>query len=295
MGTGAAALAVTAIGATTAHATDRHPDAAGHTSYQSSPGAGKNNADSCRFSLDGDTWMSAAQFRTGALASDRTGNVHIAVRGGEGDTCTVSLASYGAQGSTWQTSGKQVLLDFDTVTVAHRVTDTLDITVPGPDCFAQIDLYVGDTKHDGVSADLPEGPDHPVFGNGLIAAWHGGTKTCDTTQPSQPASVPPASTPTPSTSAPSTPASTPAPSTSVPSTPTASAPPATTAPAATPVATSSSSTPTALPSPSKSEGGSLAHTGSSNAVPLAAGAAALLAAGGGLFAATRRRQAARKH
>jgi hypothetical protein len=132
VGAGAAALAVTAIGATTAQASGRHPDAGGHTSYQSTPTAGKNDADSCRFSLDGNTYVSAGEFRTRALVPGSDGKAHIAVRAGRDRTCTVSLASYGAQGATWQTSGKQVFQDFDTVTVAHHATGTLDINVPGP-------------------------------------------------------------------------------------------------------------------------------------------------------------------
>ncbi|MFF4903096.1 LAETG motif-containing sortase-dependent surface protein [Streptomyces sp. NPDC001068] len=286
VGAGAAALAVTAMGVTAAHAAG--------TGYQPTPTAAKNDAGSCRFSLDGHTWVSAAQFRTGALVPSGDGKVRIAVRGAQDHTCTVSLASYGAQGATWQTSGKQVFQDFDTVTVAGHESDTLDITVPRPGCFAQIDLYVGDTRHDGVSGDLPEGPDHPAFGNGLIAAWHGGTQTCAATPSTPPASTPAASVPPASTP----PASTPSDSSSAP-TPLASVPPVSTPtytpPSSTAAATTPAATATAAAISSESTGGSLAHTGSSDTVPLVAGAAVLLAAGGGVFVAARRRQAARKH
>ncbi|MER7929820.1 LAETG motif-containing sortase-dependent surface protein [Streptomyces sp. NPDC096057] len=283
VGAGAAALAVTVMSTTAAHA-------AAHTAYQSTPTAAKNDADSCRFSLDGHTWASAAQFRTGALVPTGDGKVSITVRAARDHTCTVALASYGAHGATWQTSGKQVFQDFDTVTVAGQESGTLTTTVPGPGCFAQIDLYVGDVRHDGVSGDLPEGPDHPVFGNGLIAAWHGGTQTCAAT-PSAPAeSTPSASNPV---------ASTPQGSTSSAPTPLASVPPVSsptpTPLSPTPAAPMPSTTATAAAISSDSVGGSLAHTGSSNTVPLVGGAAILLAAGGGLFVAARRRRAASKH
>ncbi|MFJ8988831.1 hypothetical protein ACIRQH_00370 [Streptomyces sp. NPDC102279] len=238
-------------------------------------------------SLDGHTWGSADQFRTGALVPTGDGKVRIAVRDARHHACTVSLASYGGQGPTWQTSGKQVFQDF--VTVAGQDSDTLDITVPRPGCFAQIDLYVGDTKHDGVSGDLPEGPDHPAFGNGLIAAWHGGTQTCEATPSTPPASTPPASSP---------PASTPSASSSAP-TPLASVPPVST-PTSTPSSSTAEATTPAATVPgaatsSASVDGSLAHSGSSNTGPLVVGAAVLLAAGGGVFVAARRRQAAREH
>ncbi|WP_327122055.1 LPXTG cell wall anchor domain-containing protein [Streptomyces sp. NBC_01341] len=298
MTTTTAVLAVTAIGATTAHADGHRTRGSDHTRYQSTPTAGKNDAAFCQFSPDGDTWMSAAEYRTNALRTGTDGTVQIGVRGIRRDhPCTVSLASYGAHGATWQTSGKQAFQDFDTVTVGRHEHATLDITVPAPECFAQVDLYVGNTKHDGKSGDLPEGPNHPVFGDNLIAAWHGGTRTCEAA-PTKPPATAPATTP-PATAPATTPPAT-APATTPPATATAPAttPPATTtAPATTPPATTpASSTAAAAPSTSDSGNGSLAHTGSSNAVPVAAGTAAvLLALGGGLFVTARRRKVAREH
>ncbi|MEU4173446.1 LAETG motif-containing sortase-dependent surface protein [Streptomyces sp. NPDC026665] len=286
IGTGAAALAVSAVGATNTYAADQQARGARGDTYQPSSNAARGATSPCQFTLDGNTWISAAETRTSRLTPDSDGKVHIGVRAGSADPCTASLASYGAQGPTWQTSGKQVFVDFDTATLAHGATDTLDITVPGPECFAQIDLYRGDTKHDGKTGDLPEGPHHPVFKDDLIAAWHGGTKTCATSQ--SPAPAEPSATPTPTESS-ITPTPTESSITPTPTEPSATPTPrpATTAPG---LAESSSSA-AAVPSPSKRPSSSLAETGSSNTVALAAGAVFLLAGGAGVVVVARRRQA----
>lgn len=205
-------------------------------------------------------------------------------------SCTASLASYIAHGPTFATSGQQVFVDFDTVTVKKGQTDSLDIAVPDEGCFAQIDLYRGAVKFDGnpaagdglVHGDLPKGPDHTVIKDKLIAAWNGGTKDCTTTEsqppsPSAPASVPPS---VPESTPPASESSTPTPSASE-STPESATP--------TP-ADSESTTPATAPSPNGG-GGDLAETGGGGSGVLIGGAAVLLAGGAAIVVATRRRRA----
>ncbi|NUQ99521.1 MAG: LPXTG cell wall anchor domain-containing protein, partial [Streptomyces sp.] len=189
-------------------------------------------------------------------------------------------------GPSFATSGEQVFVDFDSVTVKQGQTDSLDIAVPDAGCFAQIDLYRGAVKFDGkpdakdgfVHGDLPKGPDHPVIKDKLIASWNGGTKDCTSTE-SQPPSSPPATTP--ASEQPSTPAS---------PTPTPSASESTPSSTDTPVASAS----TTVPAATQSSGGGLAETGGgSNSGLIAGGAAALLAAGGAIVVVARRRRTAR--
>nr|BFD87960.1 hypothetical protein StreXyl84_73610 [Streptomyces sp. Xyl84] len=273
--------------------------------FHPNPNAAGSRVDSpCQFSVNGHDWLPSSEARKLSLASGADGKLHIGVRAGKWDSCTVSLAAYLTHGPTWQTSGKQEFLDFDTVKVSHGATGQLAITAPGKDCFTQIDLYRGDVKHDGKTADLPEGPNHPVFTGNLIAAWQGGSTVCQVPEtpstpptvpsPSTSASTPPAestpptgttppATPTPTASQPSAPG-TPTPSASAPSTPPASS--STSPAAAVPV--------TARPSQSSDSSTPLAETGSSNTVPLTAGAAALVAVGAGAFVVARRRRAAQK-
>ncbi|WP_406176777.1 hypothetical protein [Streptomyces sp. NBC_00996] len=292
LGTGAAALALSAA-TTTASATDRPggdgwDKAAG--GYAPGQGAGTATAtDRCQFSLDGTNFYDSVRVDDENLKPTDDGKVHIKVRtASDADTCTASLAAYRTHGATFKTSGVQVFHDFDTVTVKPGATDSLDISVPDAGCFAQIDLYRGAVKFDGTydandgfeHGDLPAGPDHAVIKDKLITAWNGGKKDC-TTQPTTPqkppASTPPAQTPgTPTESTPAPPTSPSAPETS-----------------ATPSA-SESTTPSA-PSPNGGEStppGDLAETGGGNTLPIAAGAVAVLAAGATITVATRRRRAA---
>ncbi|MFB7294019.1 hypothetical protein [Actinacidiphila glaucinigra] len=273
LGTGAAALTVLTVGSTTAFAAGQQPSAR-QGAFQPSPNTAKNQAPECRFSLDGRTWIPAAKVQSSDLIVGSDRKVRIDVSANGGGSCTVSLASYGAQGPTWQTSGKQVFQDFATVSLAHGATGSLTISVPEPECFAQIDLYRGNVKHDGITAPLPEGPDHPVFNNDLITAWRGGTHTCTPTPPaSNTPSTPPTTTP------PSTPATSPTPSASSPT------------PSTTPTPSLSTSPPAATTPPPPTAGGPLAETGSSTTTLLTAGAALLLTTGGiVLTTITRRRR-----
>lgn len=297
LGTGAAALVLCAVSAPTSWATGT-PGGDGWKSggtYKPGTGAGTETVtDRCQFSLDGTSFYDSVKVDDQNLKPTDDGKVHIKVRtAGDATTCTASLASYLAHGATFATSGEQVFVDFDTVTVKPGQTDTLDIAVPDAGCFAQIDLYRGAVKFDGdldakdgfEHGELPKGPDRPVIKDKLIAAWNGGTKDCTTT-PSEPPASP---TPTPTPSAPAE----------------ESTPPATEPASESPTPTPSASTTTSTPTPSASEsttapattpngGGDLAETGAnSNTGPLAIGAAVLLAGGAGIVVATRRRKAAR--
>nr|WSY53192.1 LPXTG cell wall anchor domain-containing protein [Streptomyces sp. NBC_00886] len=297
LGTGAASLALAAasVGAASgAWATSGQGgggdgwESGGH--YRPGSGAGTvTETEGCQFSLDGTGFYDSVKVDDQNLKPTDDGKVHIKVRtSGDAATCTASLASYIAHGPTFATSGEQVFVDFDTVTVKKGQTDSLDIAVPDEGCFAQIDLYRGAVKFDGnpaagdglVHGDLPKGPDHTVIKDKLIAAWNGGTKDCTTTESESPSPSAPASVP--------------------PSTPSASE---STTPAATPSASESTSTSTPAPADSESStapaaatpnGGSddLAETGGGSSTGvLVGGAAVLLAGGAAIVVATRRRRA----
>ncbi|MDT0389068.1 LAETG motif-containing sortase-dependent surface protein [Streptomyces dubilierae] len=293
LGTGAAALVLCAASATTAFAHGA-PGGDGWSSggsYKPGTGAGtETGTDRCQFSLDGTTFSDSVKVDDQNLKPTEDGKVHIKVRAaGDAAGCTASLASYLAHGPTFATSGEQVFVDFDTVTVKPGGTDSLDIAIPDKGCFGQIDLYRGAVKFDGEldakdgfeHGELPKGPDRPVIKDKLIAAWNGGTEDCTKRPPAEeepPASTPPA---TPSQPAEGT---TPPASPSEPSEP--SAPPSEDTDSPTPSA--SESTPTA-PKPNGG-GGDLAETGADgNTGPIALGAAALLAGGAALVVTTRRR------
>jgi LPXTG-motif cell wall-anchored protein len=293
LGTGAAALALCAASATTAfaHGTPGGDGWSSGGSYRPGTGAGtETGTDRCQFSLDGTGFFDSVKVDDQNLKPTEDGKVHIKVRtAGDASTCTASLASYLAHGATFATSGEQVFVDFDTVTVKPGATDSLDIAIPDQGCFAQIDLYRGAVRFDGeldakdgfVHGELPKGPDRPVIKDKLIAAWNGGTKDCTTPPPAEeepPASTPPA---TPSEPAGGT---TPPASPSEPAEP--SAPPS--EDADTPAPSASESAP-AAPKPNGG-GGDLAETGADGSTgPIALGAAALLAGGAALVVTTRRR------
>ena len=302
LGTGAAALALCAASASGAWATGTPGgDGWGAKTGGYKPGAGagtKTETDRCQFSLDGKNFFDSVRVDDQNLKPTDDGKVHIQVRtAGDATTCTASLASYLAHGPTFATSGEQVFVDFDTVTVKQGQTDSLDIAVPDAGCYAQIDLYRGRTKFDGkLDADdgfehgqLPKGPDRTVIKDLLIAAWNGGTKDCTTT-----------STPPPAEETPGTPTPTP-PAEETPGTPTPSEPVSETTPPAsetpstpTPSESTPESTPPATPTSPDSSEPPLAETGGGSATgPIAGGAAALLIGGAAIIVATKRRKSAR--
>ncbi|MER5200930.1 LAETG motif-containing sortase-dependent surface protein [Streptomyces sp. NPDC002755] len=309
LGTGAASLtlcAASVAAASGAFAGTGTPGGDGWKSggqYQPGTGAGtETGTDRCEFSLDGTHFYKSVKVDDQTLKPTEDGKIHVKVRAaGDASTCTASLASYLAHGASFGTSGEQVFVDFDSVTVKPGQTDTLDISVPDAGCFAQIDLYRGAVKFDGkldakdgfVHGDLPKGPDRPVIKDKLIAAWNGGTKDCTVTE--QPPASPPAggsSSPSPSASTPAEPSKPSEPSESAPGS-TSPSPSAPESESSTPTPSASESTSAPAPTPNGG-GGDLAETGADSNTPLiAGGAAALLAGGAAIVVATRRRKALR--
>ncbi|AXG81073.1 LAETG motif-containing sortase-dependent surface protein [Streptomyces paludis] len=323
LGIGAAALAFTTAAAGSAWAGDcpggKGWDKGNHGGYKPGTGAGTpvtpvTTTDKCEFSLDGRDWYSQIKVDDINLKPADDGKVHVKVRtASDSAKCTVSLASYRTHGPTWNTSGEQVFHDFDSVEIKHGGQDTLDVAFPDVGCYAQVDLYRGKIKYDGLKdandgfehGDLPIGPSRPVIKDKLIAAWNGGTKNC-TTQEIPPAPEPSTETPseepppaaeTPSTEEPSEPPTpeestpeSPEPSTSEP-TPATSEPTPTASEPTDEASSTPPNTPTEASTGGTGGGGDLAETGGGNVVPIAAGAAVLLAAGGAVVIMTRRRKA----
>ncbi|MGW2380749.1 LAETG motif-containing sortase-dependent surface protein [Streptomyces sp. NPDC001658] len=298
LGTGAAALVLCAVSAPTSWATGT-PGGDGWKSgghYKPGTGAGTETVtDRCQFSLDGSNFYDSVKVDDQNLKPTDDGKVHIKVRtAGDASTCTASLASYIAHGPTFATSGEQVFVDFDTVTVKPGQTDSLDISVPDAGCYAQIDLYRGAVKFDGKldaqdgfqHGDLPKGPDRPVIKDKLIAAWNGGTKFC------APAETPPASTP-PATTPPPASETTPPPAESTPPASETTPPPAETTPPASDTPPPASDTPPTPTTPTNSTPPLAETGGSSSTGPIAIGAAVLLAGGAGIVVMTRRRKGTR--
>jgi LPXTG-motif cell wall-anchored protein len=264
--------------------------------YRPGTGAGtETQTDRCQFSLDGTRFFDSVRVDDQNLKPTEDGKIHVKVRAaGDASTCTASLASYLAHGSSFATSGEQVFVDFDSVTVKPGQTESLDIAVPDAGCFAQIDLYRGAVKFDGkldakdgfVHGDVPKGPNRPVIKDKLIAAWNGGTKDCTVTEQPPPVTTPSGS---PSGSPSGTPSGTP----STPAGGGSTSPSASPSDSGSPTPSASASTTAPAPTPNGG-GGDLAETGASSDTPLiAGGAAALLAGGAAIVVATRRRKATR--
>ncbi|MFH9981889.1 LAETG motif-containing sortase-dependent surface protein [Streptomyces sp. NPDC017179] len=311
LGTGVATLALCAASVAAASGAWAHSAPGGEGwkdggRYQPGTGAGTvTESDRCQFSLDGKNFFDAVKVDDQNLRPTEDGKVHVKVRTARDATaCTASLASYLAHGATFASSGEQVFVDFDTVTVKRGQTDSLDIAVPDAGCFAQVDLYRGAVKFDGKKdandgfehGDLPKGPDRPVIKDKLIAAWNGGTKDC-TAAEEQPPATP--STPAPSeseseSSEPSSPAE-------EPTTPATQSPAETESPSSAPATPSdeapapSASESTTAPAPAPNGGsGDLAETGGGSNTGLVAGSAAVLLAGGAALVVVTRRRAAKQ-
>lgn len=286
-----AAAAVPVLGAGTASAT----------------GGGSCQSATVQYRIAGSDWTSQGGFRAWDSAP---GDVEVRLAPGQtvGEGCTypVSLAEYTTEGPNWPTSGRQTLVDKDTVYLTsadlgagydeQRTWQKLSVRTP--DCYGQIDLYGDDITYDGQTGEghgpapyQPEGIATPYH---LIAAWNGGEKPCDSGS-----SEPPATPSEPPTSAPPTP-TTPA----TPTTPEGSEPPAeettppttpdtSTTPPTTPDVPPAESVPPTSPEPTPSESTPpLAETGAGAPVGAIAGAAAVVVAlgAGALFLARRARR-----
>lgn len=299
LGSLTAALSVAGIGTAQAH--DGHHD----------QGCGDLHV---QLSVDGgQTWINS-----GRIGDPAPAKVTVKLQGEVGKGCdyAVSLASYSAEGPTWETSGTQAFLGWDTTVLnKDNPQHTLDVSSHVPPCYGQIDLYGNGNKYDGSDADhaLPHYNDHLTPYN-LIAYWNGGSAcTAPSPSPSQTTPTTPASptgTPTDTTTTPASPTGTPTDTTS----PSASPSTPTTAASPTPTVSATTTAPggvTAAPSPSSSGtgrqttsvvkpasattgSGNLAETGGngSQTALFAAGGAALLVAGGGAVYLTRRRKSA---
>ncbi|MFG2632346.1 LPXTG cell wall anchor domain-containing protein [Streptomyces sp. NPDC048473] len=184
----------------------------------------------------------------------------------------VSLASYSAEGATWETSGKQEFLGWDTVKLNSEKTEaSLDVSAFAPSCSGQIDMYGNSNKYDGTGGHaLPQYPS-VITPDDLITVWNGGAP-CESAPSTPPASPSEPSTPSPSES--ETSSDSPSPSSTVP-------PASTEPPTGSPIAQPASTTPTE----------NLAETGgnSSQLVAFSFAGAALLASGGGAVYFIRRR------
>ncbi len=122
-------------------------------------------------SLDGgDSWSTTGRFEGEAPTAI---SVRLVGDLAEGCEYPVSLASYSAEGPSWESSGEQAFLGWDTTVLSSETPEaTLDVSDFAPSCFGQIDLYANGTKYDGVEGALPHYPDSPTPEN-LIAAWNG--------------------------------------------------------------------------------------------------------------------------
>ncbi len=89
----------------------------------------------------------------------------------EGVTKVVSLNSYQTGGPTWPTSGTQVFVDHDVVTI-DRTHTSGTLVVDQPSCYYQTDLYWGGTRYDGVDGPVPHYDDVRIAG--LIDHRNGG-------------------------------------------------------------------------------------------------------------------------
>lgn len=121
LGVSAAALALSVAGSTAAYACEggKGWDKGTPAGYKPGNGGGtKTSTDKCEFSVDGTAWYSSVKVDNVTLTPGDDGKVHVQVRtASDSASCTASLASYRTHGPTWQTSGKQVFHDWDTVSV----------------------------------------------------------------------------------------------------------------------------------------------------------------------------------
>ncbi|WP_052851984.1 hypothetical protein [Streptomyces avicenniae] len=183
--TGLAGLSLVGLGASPALATD----SCGEVTIENSTDGGA-------------TWSTTGRYTGGApttISVRLTGNIT------EGCEYPVSLASYNAEGPSWETSGTQSFLGWDTTVLSSETPeDTLDVSAYVPTCFGQIDLYGNGTKYDGTEGNgaLPHYPNSPTPQN-LIAAWNG-ESPCEpetpteppTDEPTEPTEEPPTDEPT---------------------------------------------------------------------------------------------------
>lgn len=152
---GLAGMSLVGLGASPASADEQ---ACGEVQIENSIDGGTNWTTNGRFSGEAPTAIS----------------VRLVGEVAEGCEYPVSLASYSAEGPSWETSGTQAFLGWDTVTLSSESLEaTLDVSEFAPSCFGQIDLYGNGIAYDGTNGnELPHYPDVMTPEN-LIAAWNG--------------------------------------------------------------------------------------------------------------------------
>ncbi|MHC5905225.1 LAETG motif-containing sortase-dependent surface protein [Streptomyces sp. S6] len=257
-----------------------------------------------QYRLEGGDWTSAGGFRTFGSGLDKV-EVRLAPGQEIGADCKypVSLAKYTTEGPNWYTSGKQTLVEKNSVylgkdDVAGKSDDGRTwqkLSVKTPDCYGQIDLYGDDVTYDGGTGEghgpAPYQPGNIVTPNHLIAAWNGGDKACEEGGVTPPPSTP--TTPEAPTTPPATETTPPPAGETTPPAPSPSKPVSETTPPTTPEVPPLETPPPTTPTPSPSESTPpLAETGSSTPVgPIAGGAAVVVAVGAGaMFFANRSRK-----
>ena len=115
-------------------------------SYKPGTGAGtETGTDRCQFSLDGTAFYDSVKVDDQNLKpTRRRQDPHQGPHGGRrGHLHRLPGLLPRPRRRPSRTSGEQVFVDFDTVTVKPGQTESLDIAIPDAGCFAQIDLYRG--------------------------------------------------------------------------------------------------------------------------------------------------------
>ncbi|PWI42591.1 LAETG motif-containing sortase-dependent surface protein [Streptomyces sp. ICBB 8177] len=276
LGIGAMAVAVSVAGVTSAQAAERH-----HANN------GQCGQVGVAYSLDG----GASWTTSGRINGSAPGTIEVKLTHDVAQGCQypVSLASYSAQGPTWQTSGEQAFLGWDTTVLKQgHLQATLDVSTHLPSCFGQIDLYGNGNKYDGVANPLPHYPDSATPTD-LITAWNG-SAPCSSASPS-PSSPGGSTAPAPGGSGTPSPVASGSPSSGAGSP--SSAPSASASASAPATATAApSGTPSVPPSSTTPTGGGLAETGGNGTqtAAFAGGGAVLLLVGAGAVIVGRRRR-----
>ena len=156
---------------------------------QKAPDSSKEDTKSTK--TDGDHEKVCDLGESGAVKFDRNANLSEAVVTlKDGYTaCKASLYSYETEGATWETSGTQIPVDFDTAKLTpEHPTATLKVDVRG--CFQQQDFSVGtDQKFDGEDGALPHYPDS-MTPKGVISSYNGGKPCTYSSCPSATKTVP---------------------------------------------------------------------------------------------------------
>lgn len=117
---------------------------------------------------------------TGKISSTTPFEATVEYKGAalcDGVKQTVSFNSYATQGPTWETSGKQTLVDHQEVVISKSTTKAT-IKVKSTPCYYQTDLYFGSKKYDGVDGPLPHYPTAVIHPDGNMIDFRNGGNPC---------------------------------------------------------------------------------------------------------------------